>query len=337
MRRSFLTAILPALAVLLLAPAGAQARTACGAEQSAPTSANSTQISDAIFCMTNQVRASYGLPAFRRDARLDAAARLHSADMATRDYFAHVTPEGLTPTDRAAAQGYTVGVGENIAYGYPSAAAAMIGWMASDGHCRNILGSAQDIGIGTSGAGTPYYTMALGDYGFGTSSPARDGCPYDLNLETLAGPAQPASPFGATPTTVTPPVADTPAIAQPSLSGLSLSRARLRAGGRGSIVYTLAAPATVTFRVERVHAGRRAGGRCVAASAANRAAAPCSRYRPLAGSLTDAGEAGANAFAFRGRLRGRPLAAGRYRVRAVARDEDGSASQERFARFIVVR
>jgi uncharacterized protein YkwD len=335
-RRSFVTTILPALAVLLLTPAGAQARAACGAEQSASTSANSARVSDAIFCLTNQVRASYGLPAFRRDARLDAAARLHSEDMAARNYFAHVTLEGLTPSDRAAAQGYTAGVGENIAYGYPSAAAAMMGWMASAGHCRNILGSARDIGTGTSGAGTPYYAMALGDYGFGTSSQASDGCPYDLNLDTLAVPG-PTSQFGATPATISVPAADTPAIAEPTLSGLALSPARPRAGGRVSIVYTLAAPATVTFRVQRVRAGRRAGGRCVAASASNRAAALCSRYRPLAGSLTDAGEEGANAFAFRGRLRGRPLAPGRYRLRAVATGAAGSASPARFARFLVVR
>jgi uncharacterized protein YkwD len=336
MRRSFVTAIVPALAVLLLAPVGAQARVACGAEQSAPTSANSTQVSDAIFCLTNQVRASYGLPAFRRDARLDAAARLHSHDMAARNYFAHVTPEGLMPSDRAAAQGYTAGAGENLAYGYPTAAAAMIGWMASAGHCRNVLGSARDIGTGTSGGGTPYYTMALGDYAFATSSQASDGCPYDLNLDTLVVPA-PTIQLGATPATISAPAADGPPSAGPRLDALALSPARLRAGGQVSIVYTLPAPATVTFRIERVRAGRRAGGRCVAASASNRAAALCSRYRPLAGSLTDEGDKGANAFAFRGRLRGRPLAPGRYRLRAVATDDAGNASPARLARFLVVR
>jgi uncharacterized protein YkwD len=336
MRRCSVTAIVAALAVLALVPAGAQARASCGAEQDTTTSANGAQVSDALFCLTNEVRASYGLPAFRREARLDASARLHSQDMSSRRYFAHVTPEGLTPSSRAAAQGYTVGAGENIAYGYSSAAAAMVAWMASAGHCRNILSSARDAGIGTFGDAPAYYTMALGDYAYATSSVPSNGCPYDLNLDTLVVPEQLAAP----PTTTTVPATDAPeitAIARPRLSGLALSPARLPAGGPGNVVYSLSAPATVTFHVERVASGRRARGRCAAASAFNRRAAACSRFRPLAGSVTDAGDDGANAFAFRGRLRGHALAPGRYRLRAVARDGSGGASAVRLTRFLVVR
>jgi hypothetical protein len=322
--------------VLAFAPAGAQARASCGVEQSATTGANGAQVSDAIFCLTNEVRASYGLPAFRRDARLDASARQHSQDMVARGYFAHVTPEGLTPSARAAAQGYTVGAGENIAYGYPNATAAMIAWMQSAGHCRNILSSARDVGIGTFGEQPAYYTMALGDYAFATSSVPSDGCPYDLNLDTLVVPEQLVPP----PTTPSVPATDAPeieAIARPRLSGLALAPTRLRAGGLGNVVYNLSAPATVTFHVERVSSGRRARGRCTAASAANRFAASCSRFRPLAGTVTDAGDDGANTFAFRGRLHGRALAPGRYRLGAVATDDSGSVSPVRLTRFLVVR
>jgi uncharacterized protein YkwD len=336
MRRSLLTAVVPALAVLAFAPAGAQARASCGAEQSATTGANGAQVSDVIFCLTNEVRASYGLPAFRRDARLDASAREHSQDMVARRYFAHVTPEGLTPSARAAAQGYAVGAGENIAYGYPSATATMIAWMANAGHCRNILSSARDVGIGTFAGQPAYYTMALGDYAFATSSLASDGCPYDLNLDTLVVPEQLVAP----PTTPSVPATDAPeieAIARPRLSGLALAPTRLWPGGSGNVVYNLSAPATVTFHVERFAAGRRAHGRCVAASAAGRWAAACTRYRKLRGSVTDAGDDGPNTFTFRGRLRGRTLAAGRYRLRAVATDDAGSASPVRLARFFVVR
>jgi hypothetical protein len=340
-RRSFLTAILPALAALLLAPAGAHARSSCGAEQSAPTSANSVLVSDVIFCLTNQVRASFGLPALRRDARLDAAARLHSQDMSARAYFAHVTPEGLTPSDRATAHGYFSGVGENIAYGYRNAAEAMIGWMASAGHCRNILGSARDIGIGTAGAATPYFTQTLGDYDFGASAAASAACPYALDLDALTVPRSPGGdgppPGAAGPAADGGPEVAAPA-AGPVLSGFALSPGRLRAGGRGSIRYTLSAPATVTVRVERELTGRRAaGGRCVAPAPADRRAPRCVRYRTLPGSVTDAGEQGPNAFAFRARLRGRPLAPGGYRLRAVATDAGGSASTPRRVRVVVVR
>ncbi len=47
---------------------------------------------------------------------LTDAARLHSLDMLEREFFAHDNPEGLTPTDRATAQGYPGSAGENIAW-----------------------------------------------------------------------------------------------------------------------------------------------------------------------------------------------------------------------------
>src|SRR5258708_4952335 len=42
---------------------------------------------------------------------LVTAARGHSADMIARDYFAHDTPEGVTPQQRANNAGYTGQVG----------------------------------------------------------------------------------------------------------------------------------------------------------------------------------------------------------------------------------
>ena len=56
-----------------------------------------------------------GCGALRFDSRLAAAARAHSADMVNRHYFAHESPDGSTPADRAAAAGYTDYGGENIA------------------------------------------------------------------------------------------------------------------------------------------------------------------------------------------------------------------------------
>ena len=42
------------------------------------------------------------------------AARAHSQDMITNNYFSHISPSGQDPTARAAALGYSGGVGENI-------------------------------------------------------------------------------------------------------------------------------------------------------------------------------------------------------------------------------
>lgn len=114
---------------------------------------------------TNIERARNGCPRMlRSDDRLVAAARGHSADMAARDYFDHVSPEGEGPGDRAAAQGYTQWSGENIALGHPSAEAVVDGWMDSDGHRANILNcESRAIGVGAvdSSRGI-YWTQMFG-------------------------------------------------------------------------------------------------------------------------------------------------------------------------------
>ncbi len=325
MARTLITGLLAIAALALVVPAGAQARTACPAEQSAPTAANSPAVSDAIFCLTTQIRASYGLAAFHRDPRLDTAARLHSEDMAARNFFAHTNPEGLDPSDRAARQDYTAGVGENIAAGYRDARAVMIGWMASKGHCANILSTARDIGVGTAAMPRTNYTQDFGDYDFGTSNAVAAGCPYAVDLDTLTTPGPPAPapvpavlgrPAEAAAAPAQPSLASDAPAAAPVLGRLRLSRTRL-AARRGSIVvsYTLSAPARVTFRVQRA-----AGG---------------GRWRTLRGSLVQHGAAGANSLRLRARLNGHALGRGSYRLVAVATGDAGVASVARRAKFRV--
>jgi uncharacterized protein YkwD len=191
MARWFL-ALTAALAAALCAPLAAEARTPCPNETLAPNVANAAQVNDAIFCLTNQIRAHYSLPALRRDTRLNTAATLHSIDMGTRLFFDHVNPDGLDPGARAKLQGYTIGVGENIAYGYSNARTVMLGWMASTGHCHNILSSAVDFGVGTAFIGTPHYTQAFGDYfSRPVDQTARNACPYTINLDTMTVPDKP--------------------------------------------------------------------------------------------------------------------------------------------------
>src|SRR5262249_36671940 len=81
------------------------------------------------------------------NALLIQAARLHSVDMATRAYFAHVTPEGLGPGARMTAVGFGWhGYGESIAGGsaFPVPADALRGLIVDDGvpdlgHRRHLL------------------------------------------------------------------------------------------------------------------------------------------------------------------------------------------------------
>ncbi|VVP81660.1 hypothetical protein PS918_02357 [Pseudomonas fluorescens] len=74
------------------------------------------------------------------NASLDAAARGHSKAMAYGNYFAHRDPDGDTAADRARAAGFRGRqIGENIAAGQGSPGKAMAGWLASPGHCANLM------------------------------------------------------------------------------------------------------------------------------------------------------------------------------------------------------
>lgn len=71
---------------------------------------------------------------------LGAAAQGHSEAMAYGNYFAHRDPDGEMPADRARAAGYRGRqIGENIAAGQGSPSKAMAGWLASPGHCANLM------------------------------------------------------------------------------------------------------------------------------------------------------------------------------------------------------
>lgn len=71
---------------------------------------------------------------------LERAARVHSQNMAKKDFFSHSGPEGQQVSDRVDAEGYTwSAVGENIAAGQPGVSAVVDGWLSSPGHCSNIM------------------------------------------------------------------------------------------------------------------------------------------------------------------------------------------------------
>lgn len=92
-----------------------------------------------LFELTNQERVSQGLSSLVFDESLAQVARLHAADMFTRGYFGHVSPEGVGPSDRLRAADIIYNVaGENLALA-PSAQIAHQGLMRSPGHQANIL------------------------------------------------------------------------------------------------------------------------------------------------------------------------------------------------------
>ncbi len=85
----------------------------------------------------------------KMDPALQCASRLHSQDMADRDFFAHDNPSGEDPWVRIKAAGFQgQASGENIAAGNNTAESTMEQWMKSDGHCSNIMSAANFIGVG---------------------------------------------------------------------------------------------------------------------------------------------------------------------------------------------
>lgn len=132
----------------------------------------------AVVVLTNQARAAgawcagrwYG-PAgpLSWNAKLGLAAARHSRDMATRDYFAHTSPQGRTAFDRIRAAGYQYRrAGENIAAGraFDSPAAVVAAWLNSPAHCQ-VLMNPQYTEVGVARADGPgsystYWTQAFG-------------------------------------------------------------------------------------------------------------------------------------------------------------------------------
>jgi uncharacterized protein YkwD len=134
-----------------------------------PASAATAPSSDATFearvvKLTNDNRVKNGCAAVRTETRLTTAARAHSVDMASKNYFNHTAKDGSTFLVRAKRAGYTTAVGENIAWGYRTPEQVVTAWMNSSGHRANILsGTFKDFGAGFATRGrAAYYTLDFG-------------------------------------------------------------------------------------------------------------------------------------------------------------------------------
>lgn len=117
-----------------------------------------------IMAMINAERSKRGLVALSYNAQLAKAAERHANDMAAKNYFSHTSKNGAQVGDRVRAVGYCYGyLSENISGGYPTAQQAVLGWMKSDGHRKNILSSqVNEIGIGTGAGGMRVAVFARG-------------------------------------------------------------------------------------------------------------------------------------------------------------------------------
>lgn len=102
-----------------------------------------------VIKFTNESRITNKLPPLKANAQLDLAASKKLNDMATKEYFAHISPSGVNPWFWVKESQYQYRVaGENLALGFPTAKETVLAWLDSPSHRENILNNQyMDIGV----------------------------------------------------------------------------------------------------------------------------------------------------------------------------------------------
>lgn len=123
-----------------------------------------------LLTLTNEARASAGLVPLSLNSELANAAAGKAEDMFTNNYWAHISPSGVTPWDFIRGAGYNYSyAGENLARGYDSAKDAMNAWMTSPEHKANILSpNYTDVGFAVSEGtltGDPNTVLIVEEFG----------------------------------------------------------------------------------------------------------------------------------------------------------------------------
>lgn len=105
-----------------------------------------------VFSLTNEERDEEGVAMLQRNTLLDKAAQMKAQDMAAKGYYAHVSPEGLTPMHWVDEVGYKyLIIGENLVVNRTDAEQVVDAFMGSPGHRANILRKDfTEIGVGVA-------------------------------------------------------------------------------------------------------------------------------------------------------------------------------------------
>lgn len=100
----------------------------------------STITSARIVQLANTERQKAGLPVLAINSALTTAAAEKARHMLEEDYFAHISPSGVTPWFWIKKTGYAYQVaGENLAIDFSEAEDVVAAWMASPTHRANIV------------------------------------------------------------------------------------------------------------------------------------------------------------------------------------------------------
>lgn len=152
----------------------------------------STILPAVIVDLTNDERQQQSLQSLRHNPVLDAAATRKAEHMAENEYFAHFSPDNVSPWHWFQQVGYQyVHAGENLAIHFSDSDEVVQAWMNSPTHRANIVnGQFAEIGVGT----------ARGSY---------QGFPTTYVVQLFGTPlAQPERSYPATVVTETEPAAD---------------------------------------------------------------------------------------------------------------------------------
>jgi uncharacterized protein YkwD len=105
-----------------------------------------------LVALINAYRQGNGRQTLSPSTALGGAAAWMANDMAAKNYLAHVSSDGRSPTQRMTAFGYPAAslyTGEDIGAGFGTANAVLAGWQASPAHNAVLLNPNYDaIGVG---------------------------------------------------------------------------------------------------------------------------------------------------------------------------------------------
>ena len=114
---------------------------------------------DDLAVLANQARWANGQAGLVRNSAMDQVAANWAQQLAANGALSH------NPNYSTQIPGGWTGAAENVAQGYPSAAAMHDGWMASSGHRANLLGDYTDIGVAfLSAGGTTWGVQVFAKY-----------------------------------------------------------------------------------------------------------------------------------------------------------------------------
>jgi len=123
-----------------------------------------------LVARINAFRAARSLPTLAVSDTLTSAAKWMSTDMGSRNYFAHTSLDGRSPTQRMADAGYPAfgtWTGEDLAAGYTTTGDVLNGWINSPAHYAVLVNPQYHaIGVGRGYAtGSTYGWYWTADFG----------------------------------------------------------------------------------------------------------------------------------------------------------------------------